>query len=113
MIENRPWGSFEVLCQESNYKVKRLIIKPNSRISLQSHNNRAEYWTMVEGLKGELLLNHKIIDLKQGDTVVIKPKDIHRITNCSSTTDLVIIEVQTGKCDEEDITRYADDYNRV
>ena len=49
MIFERPWGTYEILLEEPNYKVKRIVINPNQKFSLQYHNNRSEYWTVVEG----------------------------------------------------------------
>jgi len=108
----KPWGYYEVLEVDKSYIVKKLVIYPNQRISLQSHNERAEYWTIVESLQDELTIDNNITNIKKGDMITILPKQVHRVRNCSNKYNLVIIEVQMGNCREDDITRFADDYNR-
>ena len=49
MIFERPWGTYEILLEEPTYKVKRIVVNPNQKFSLQYHNHRSEYWTVVEG----------------------------------------------------------------
>jgi mannose-6-phosphate isomerase-like protein (cupin superfamily) len=109
-IVNKPWGSYEVLSEGSGYKVKRIIVKPNQRLSYQYHHKRQEFWVFVEGF-GQFTLNDETFTIKDGDSVFIDTKDKHRI-ECLGERDLVFIETQYGECEEEDIVRIQDDYNR-
>jgi len=116
----RPWGYYHDLERESNYVIKKLYIKPQSRISLQYHNHRDEVWTVIRGYgvawKPGMFSGNKISceTIGIGDSIKISSNQIHRIENTSTEQDLVILEVQLGViCDEEDIVRLEDDYNRV
>tara|TARA_B110000240_G_C13509063_1_gene458068 strand:- start:3461 stop:4876 length:1416 start_codon:yes stop_codon:yes gene_type:complete len=107
----RPWGSYEILKESSNFKVKELIINPKSSISLQKHIKRSEHWVVIEGeaiaTKGE-----ETIKLKKNQSINIKKGEIHRLQNNSNKI-LKIIEVQTGDyLEEDDIIRYEDLYKR-
>jgi mannose-1-phosphate guanylyltransferase len=107
----RPWGSYEILKESSNFKVKELTINPKSSISLQKHIKRSEHWIVVEGeviaTKGK-----REIKLKKNRSIDIKAGEIHRLKN-NSNKQCKIIEVQTGNyLGEDDIIRYEDTYNR-
>ncbi len=110
--EDRPWGSFDVLADQPHTKVKRLTVKPGQRLSLQSHKLRDEHWVIVSG-SAEVTLDDKTLELSYGQHVYVKRGVKHRIA-CRGSIPVEIIEVQTGDAfPEEDIVRYADDYNRV
>ena len=107
----RPWGSFEVLLTEKNYQVKKLIINPNQKISLQKHKHRSEHWVVVKG-NASVTKNNKVYNLKKNYSIDIPKETKHRIEN-KEKTPLVIIEIQTGnKLLENDIIRFEDIYNR-
>jgi len=109
--EERPWGWFEILCEEANLKVKRIIVKPGKRLSLQSHERRAENWVIVQG-KGLFTLDNRTFDLEPQQSVFIPQKSKHRMEN-PGRDELVFIEVQTGTyLGEDDITRFQDDFDR-
>lgn len=121
----RPWGSFEVITEGPGYVVKRLVINPGGRTSLQRHQHREETMTLVQG---ECLVTRNFSwdenDLYEEryvswydddfmDTVFIGRKDWHRIHN-PTDKECVIIEVWKGDhLSEEDIERKEDDYGRV
>lgn len=110
--EERPWGKFETLHEENGMKVKKITVLPGKRLSLQSHDKRAENWVIVKG-NARVTLNDDLIDLKATESVFIEKKAKHRIENCG-TEDVVFVEVQTGDyLGEDDIIRYEDDFNRV
>lgn len=112
MEETRPWGSYQILHESDKYKVKEIKVKPLSRLSLQSHKYRSEYWTCIEG-KGEAQVNEERIKLEKNTQIFINKLDKHRLTNTSENEELVIIEIQHGTYfGEDDIIRYEDDYNR-
>jgi len=108
--EKRPWGSFTVLLDEKDVKVKKIVVKPNGKLSLQLHKHRKELWKIVSG-SGRVQKGSEVFDVSTGDTVVIDKYDVHRV-QCDGLIDLVIIEIQTGICKEDDIIRIEDEYNR-
>jgi len=109
--EERPWGSFENLLDEDGYKVKKIIVNPNQRLSLQLHQMRSEFWHILSG-SGFMQVGGEQYRINAGDTVQIPVLQVHRVI-CDSRQPLVILELQTGVCDEDDIIRIEDDYNRV
>ena len=108
----RPWGSWEVLATGEGYTLKRIVVSPGQRLSLQYHRFRAEHWTVVQGV-AEAQINDRLSALTAGEGVHIPLGAHHRLRNISDTP-LVMIEVQTGVyLDEGDIIRIDDDYARV
>jgi len=109
--EERPWGWFEILYEEAGLKVKRIMVKPGKRLSLQSHERRAENWVIVQG-KGLFTLDDRTFDLEPHQSVFIPEKSRHRMEN-PGRDELVFIEVQTGTyMGEDDIIRFQDDFDR-
>lgn len=107
----RPWGSYLVLADEADHKVKRITVKPGARLSLQRHQHRAEHWFVVTG-NGRVALDAEQVDLCAGEAVDIPCGTKHRIENIGSAN-LVFVEVQTGSYfGEDDIERFEDDYGR-
>jgi mannose-6-phosphate isomerase-like protein (cupin superfamily) len=111
-FEERPWGNYTVLKSDSTFQVKKLVVNPGKRLSLQSHQFRAEHWFIVSG-QGIAQLDGEEITLNAGDSIDVPVEAKHRIS-CSSDMELVFIEVQTGASfDESDITRFDDDFGRL
>ncbi len=110
MIVKKPWGTYEVLLDEPNYKVKRIVVHPYERFSLQYHNHREEHWVIVDG-DGVVQVNEKEYPAFVRSHWVILPTEKHRAT--AGSNGLVFIETQTGDCYEEDIVRLEDDYGRL
>ena len=109
--EQRPWGSWHVLDEGVGYKVKRIEVSPGQRLSYQTHEHRAEHWTVVRGT-ATCVVEGETIVLPTGGSVDIALGAAHRITN-QHEEDLVIIEVQLGDyLGEDDIVRLEDDYGR-
>ena len=108
--EFRPWGWFKVLQRGDNYCVKELFVEPDMRISLQFHRYRTEDWVVVNG-DGIITQGNLETDCKVGDTFFIPIEQRHRIMG--GKNGITIIEVQRGKCVEDDIVRLEDDYNRI
>ena len=109
---NRPWGSYAVLQSEVSFQVKKLVVQPGMRLSLQSHKFRSEHWFIVSG-SGITLVDGTEKFVEAGDSVDIATGLKHRIT-CTSEEPLVFIEVQTGSSfDESDIIRFDDDFGRL
>ena len=109
--EKREWGNFEVLLDEPNIKVKKIVVSKDKRLSLQLHKKRQELWYVASG-SGEVQKGNKFIDISAGDEISIDKYEVHRVKN-NGLIDLVIIEIQTGVCNEDDIIRIEDDFGRV
>lgn len=111
-MEKRPWGSFEILESQPDYKIKRITVNPQHRLSYQFHDKRDEVWIIVSG-RARVIIDGDTLDLSYGDTIQIPRKAKHRIANTTSDK-LIFIEVQTGDYfGEDDITRILDDYFRI
>ena len=109
--DERPWGSWEVIAAGPRYTVKRIAVQPGKRLSLQSHAYRAEHWVVVGGA-AVVTCGGETFPLGYGGSVAIGCGEVHRIEN-PGTDELVFIEVQHGdQLDEDDITRFDDDYGR-
>ena len=106
--DDRPWGRWEEYLNEPGYRVKRIIVTPGQRLSLQRHKLRSEHWVIVAG-EGLFTLDDSVTTVRTGDKVFIPVGGVHRIEN-SGTEPLLIIETQLGVCDENDIERLEDDY---
>jgi mannose-6-phosphate isomerase len=110
-FEERPWGNYTVLHTDENCQVKKLVVNPGKRISLQNHKFRAEHWFIVSG-HGTAEVDGREINVVPGDSIDIPMGSKHRIS-CAKESSLVFIEVQTGSSfAEEDIVRYDDDFGR-
>lgn len=109
--EQRPWGSFHVLDEGTGFKVKRITVRPGGRLSLQSHDRRAEHWVVVGGV-AQVTVGPNVRMLHPNESVYIAIGERHRLENPGSA-DLELIEVQCGDyLGEDDIIRYEDAYNR-
>ncbi len=110
-VVSRPWGLFENIKYEKGYKVKKLLVLPGEKISLQKHLKRSEHWVVISGI-ATITKGKKRFKLKNNESTFIKKGEIHRIEN-NTKKNLVLIEVQTGDyLEEDDIYRFEDKYNR-
>lgn len=110
--EERPWGSWTVLLEGEEYKVKIIEVCPGHRLSLQSHKHRSEHWVVVSG-EARVQVGDRFFELSPLQSTVIPVGAVHRLENPGSRP-LVVVEVQTGEIlSEEDIVRLEDDYQRV
>lgn len=113
LFDRRPWGTFTVLDEGKNYKVKRIEVLPRKRLSYQKHARRAEHWMVVEG-QAKVTLDDQEIILGLGETVDIPIGAAHRVENPQEDGALVFIEIQRGSyLGEDDIVRLQDDFNRA
>ena len=127
--EQRPWGSFTVLKDESIYKLKQLCVKPGNRLSLQRHQHREEHWLVIQG-NPEVIVGKQSYRLKAGDFIHIPKYSWHRLSNLIPTDTessnaskqtpsmgpqpVEVIELQLGDYfGEDDIERASDDYGRL
>lgn len=110
--DHRPWGHYEILSDFPDHKVKRIVVYPGKRLSLQSHHHRRENWTIVQG-RPLVTRDDEQIPMQPGESVEISKEAKHRIFNPGSG-DVVFVEVQTGEYfGEDDIQRFEDDFGRV
>lgn len=110
--EVRPWGSFFVLEEGPGFKVKRIVVKPQGRLSLQSHQYRAEHWTVIAG-QATVTVDDGVHTLTRGQSIDIALGARHRLENFGED-DVAVIEVQFGDyLGEDDIIRYEDVYQRA
>jgi mannose-1-phosphate guanylyltransferase / mannose-6-phosphate isomerase len=104
----RQWGHWSVLERGEGYKIKTLEVYPNKSLSLQYHNHRAETWCIVEG-EGKMIIGERTFDIRKHDSLYIPVGVTHKVTNTSSTKNLIIVEVQQGdSCKESDIVRIGE-----
>ncbi len=110
--ERRPWGSFYVLDEGEAYKIKRIVVNPSGRLSLQSHNHRAEHWVVTKG-NAKISVGDEVYFYQAGQYIFIPLGAKHRLENMTDD-DVEIVEIQCGHyLGEDDIVRYEDMYARV
>ncbi len=108
---HRPWGSYDSIDQDAGFQVKRIKVKPGARLSLQSHNHRAEHWIVVRGT-ARVTRDNDVFELHANQSTYIPLGARHRLENPGSEM-LELIEVQSGGyLGEDDIVRYEDVYGR-
>jgi mannose-6-phosphate isomerase len=111
-FDRRPWGTFTVLDEGSNFKVKRIEVLPGKRLSYQKHAQRAEHWVVVSGT-AKVTLNDVDVIVEAGQAIDIAVGEAHRVENPGDDS-LVFIEVQRGAyLGEDDIVRLQDDFGRA
>ncbi|KAF5048254.1 Alginate biosynthesis protein AlgA [anaerobic digester metagenome] len=110
--EHRPWGSYKVLEANGAYKIKRVTVRPERRLSLQLHHHRSEHWIVVSGT-AEVELDGEVRLLAKGESTFVKTGQRHRLGN-PGRIPLEVIEVQIGEyLEEDDIVRFADEFGRA
>jgi mannose-1-phosphate guanylyltransferase/mannose-6-phosphate isomerase len=108
----RPWGYYQSIDNGARYQVKRIMVSPGQRLSLQKHFHRAEHWIVVKGT-AEVTRGNEIIIVHENESIFLPIGVVHRLTN-PGKINLELIEVQTGSyLGEDDIVRIEDVYDRV
>lgn len=108
----RPWGSFTVLEEGPRYKIKRILVLPGEKLSLQRHCHRSEHWVVVKGT-ATVRVEDKEVFLHENESIYVPKSSLHRLANPGKIP-LEIIEVQVGEyVGEDDIERFDDIYNRT
>jgi mannose-1-phosphate guanylyltransferase/mannose-6-phosphate isomerase len=108
---HRPWGRYETLEERPGFKVKRIVVAPGRRLSLQRHAHRSEHWVVVRGT-ARVTCGAQIFDLDTNRSAYIPCGAVHRLENPGGEP-LEIIEVQSGAyLGEDDIVRLEDDFRR-
>ncbi len=109
---HRPWGTYTVLEDTPGYKIKRIVVKPGKRLSLQKHYHRSEHWIVVSGT-ATVTVGDEIKIIRPNESTYIKMGEIHRLEN-EGKIDVILIEAQVGEyTGEDDIVRIEDDFKRV
>ncbi len=108
----RPWGSYTVLEKGSRYKIKRIVVHPKAKLSLQIHHHRSEHWVVVSGT-ARVTRGEEVFDVHANESTFIPISVKHRLEN-PGLIPLQIIEVQNGNyVEEDDIERLEDNYQRM
>jgi mannose-1-phosphate guanylyltransferase/mannose-6-phosphate isomerase len=111
-VVHRPWGSYESVDTGDRFQVKRIIVKPGAKLSLQMHHHRAEHWIVVSGA-ALVSCDDKQFLLQENESTFIPQGSRHRLENPGKVP-LHLIEVQSGPyLGEDDIVRFEDTYGRV
>ncbi|MQT12953.1 mannose-1-phosphate guanylyltransferase/mannose-6-phosphate isomerase [Segnochrobactrum spirostomi] len=107
----RPWGTYQTALLGSRFRVKKIVVDPGARLSLQKHHHRAEHWIVVHGT-AEVTVGERVFELHENQSTYIPLGELHRLAN-PGRIPLELIEVQTGSyLGEDDIVRLEDIYNR-
>lgn len=108
---HRPWGTYSVLEDKPGYKIKKIMVKPGKRLSLQKHFHRNEHWIVVSGT-ATVTVEDKTYIVRENESTYIKAGEIHRLEN-QGKIPIVLIEAQVGSyTGEDDIVRIEDDFKR-
>lgn len=108
----RPWGSYTVLEEGERYKIKRIVVKPGEKLSLQKHHHRSEHWIVVRGT-AKVTIGEKEKFIHENESAYVSKSTNHRVENPGKIP-IEIIEVQSGEyVEEDDIVRIEDVYKRV
>jgi mannose-1-phosphate guanylyltransferase/mannose-6-phosphate isomerase len=108
---HRPWGTYQSVDMGERHQVKRIVVKPGGRLSLQKHHHRAEHWIVVRGA-ALVTLNETVKTVHENESIYLPIGSVHRLENPGKIS-LELIEVQTGSyLGEDDIIRIEDDYRR-
>lgn len=111
--DERPWGNYTVIDEGDRFKVKRIEVLPEKRLSYQRHKHRAEHWFVVAGT-AKVTLNDREILVRAGEAIDIALGDAHRVANQHASETLIFIETQRGDyLGEDDIERIEDDFGRT
>ena len=107
----RPWGYYEGITQGERFQVKRIMVSPGSKLSLQKHFHRAEHWVVVGGI-AVVTRDHEVLTVRENESIYLPLGCIHRLEN-PGRIPLTLIEVQSGPyLGEDDIVRIEDTYGR-
>ena len=109
LIDKRPWGKFERFTLNEKTTVKIITVKPKQRFSLQTHSKRKEFWKFLDN-EAKVTIGNKTFKVKKGESVLVKPKQMHRVEALSKPVSF--LEIAFGNFSESDIKRLSDDYGR-
>jgi len=108
----RPWGEYTVLEEGVRYKIKKVVVKPGGKLSLQLHHHRSEHWVVVKGT-AKVTIGNRETFIHENESAYVPKSTPHRLENPGKVP-LEIIEVQNGEyVGEDDIKRFDDLYGRT
>lgn len=111
MTVARPWGSYTTLEEGNRYKIKRIVVNPGAKLSMQMHYHRSEHWVVIAGT-AKIVNGDQEIFLEENQSTYIPKTHRHRLENPGKVP-LQIIEIQSGPyLEEDDIVRFEDVYGR-
>jgi mannose-6-phosphate isomerase len=110
-LVERPWGAFKQYAFNQDCTVSLMTVLPNQRLSLQSHTGRAELWIVLDD-GARVQVGDAEAVYKAGDEIWIPANEKHRLS-CTGAKPVRVLEVAFGNWQQDDITRYADDYARL
>jgi mannose-1-phosphate guanylyltransferase/mannose-6-phosphate isomerase len=107
----RPWGSYTVLEEGERYKIKRIVVNPSAKLSLQKHYHRSEHWVVIKGTARVTIGGNEVL-VHENESAFVPKSTLHKLENPGKVP-LEIIEVQNGEyVGEDDIERLDDVYGR-
>ena len=109
-VQERPWGQFEQFVSNERVTVKIITVQPGHRLSLQTHENRGEFWQVLDG-PIEVTVGEQTWSAQPGEKVWVPQGSVHRMANKGDAPGR-LLEVAFGDFDEADIVRLEDDYTR-
>ncbi|RPD42993.1 phosphomannose isomerase type II C-terminal cupin domain [Chitinophaga barathri] len=109
-VVHRPWGSFKQFANNEDCTVSLMTVLPGQRLSLQSHTGRAELWIVIDD-GARVQVGDQISDHHAGDEIWIRANERHRLS-CTGNAPVRVLEVAFGNWQQEDISRFSDDYKR-
>ena len=109
----KPWGYYEDYFRADEAVFKKIVVDPRQSLSYQRHSKREEFWYVVQG-RGKMRLNTSYWWVHPGSYFHIKSNEAHQLINDGDEDeDIIVYEMQFGKCSEDDIVRIEDKYGRV
>jgi mannose-1-phosphate guanylyltransferase/mannose-6-phosphate isomerase len=111
LVSDRPWGQFEQFCLNEQVTVKLITVHPGSRLSLQTHVHREEFWQVLD-VPLDVTVGDTTWTADVGERVLVKAGEAHRLGN-PGTRPGRVLELARGHFDEEDVVRLDDDYARA
>jgi mannose-1-phosphate guanylyltransferase/mannose-6-phosphate isomerase len=110
-LVQRPWGSFRQYAHNEPVTVSLMTVLPDQRLSLQSHSGRAELWIIIDD--GSIVqVGEQSRACRAGDEIWINANEKHRLSCPAGGKSVRVLEVAFGDWQQDDIRRYADDYQR-
>ena len=106
----KPWGNFRQFTHNISSTVKIITVNKDQKLSLQNHTKRSEFWRVIDG-GGVVQIGEVQHTARKGDEYEVSLGAKHRLT--AGPSGIIVLEIATGDFDEEDITRYEDEYGRA
>lgn len=112
VLVERPWGSFKQFAHNRDCTVSLMSVLPGHRLSLQSHTGRAELWIVIDD-GAVVQVGDTTRECRAGEEIWIRANEQHRLANHGARHSVRVLEIAFGNWQQDDITRYADDFKRA